>query len=141
MRFSTSLRALLFLAIAALMPLWAQGQATVTEGDPNIPSGLVAGDSFHYAFTTRNRYQAPSADIRDYNNLVQSRANSSTFSPWMSNYSWNVIASTAAVHARDNALVGAGAGTDNSPVWLGMRLIQINLSLILTILILTIPSQ
>jgi hypothetical protein len=117
MRFSTSLRALLFLAIAALMPLSAQGQATLTEGDPIIPSGLVAGDSFHYAFTTSGVFQAPSADIRDYNGLTQFHANSSTFNPWMSNYSWNVIASTAAVHARDNALVGAGAGTDNSPVY------------------------
>jgi hypothetical protein len=104
------------------MPLSARA-AVLLEGDPLIPAGISSDpnsepyQSFHFAFVTSTTGMAKSTDIADYNALVQGVANGATHHPWMADYTWNAIASTHDVDARDNALVGGGIGTDNTPVY------------------------
>lgn len=100
---------------ALLIPLSIEG-AVLSEGDPLIPAGLEVGESFHLAFVTDSTGEAKSADIGFYNDFVQSDANSSTILG-VSKLSWKAIGSTLSVDARDNAIVGGGPGTDNSPVY------------------------
>jgi hypothetical protein len=122
MPFSTSVSAALVLVIATLMPLSARA-AVLLEGDPLIPAGISSDpniepyQSFHFAFVTSTTGMAQSTDIAFYNALVQGVANGSTHHPWMADYTWNTIASTHDVDARDNAPVGGGIGTDNTPVF------------------------
>jgi len=115
MRFSSSLPVALVLIATAIIPLSAQA-ATLYPGDPLIPPGVSEGESFHFAFVTASLSQASSADIEYYNNLVQTEANTSTIAG-IPDLTWKAIGSTEAVHARDNALVGGGSGTDSSAVY------------------------
>ncbi len=115
MRFSSSLTVFLVLTATAVIPLWVQA-AVLSEGDPLIPPGLGVGESFHLAFVTDSTGQAKSADIGFYNDFVQTDANTSTILG-VPELTWKVMGSTLSVDARDNALVGGGSGTDNSPVY------------------------
>ncbi len=115
MRFSSSLTVFLVLTATAVIPLWVQA-AVLSEGDPLIPPGLGVGESFHLAFVTDSAGKAKSADIGVYNDFVQTDANTSTILG-VPELTWKVIGSTLSVDARDNALVGGGPGTDNSPVY------------------------
>lgn len=79
-----------------------------------VPPGLNPGDLYHLAFVTRDSRDALSPNIQDYNNFVTAQAalNPSLTGTNMG-VSWYAIASTVAVDARDNAVIGA-----NVPVYL-----------------------
>ena len=79
-----------------------------------VPPGLSPGDKYHLAFVSRDGRDALSANIMDYNNFVMAQAalNSSLTGTDMG-VSWFAIASTPAVDARDNAVIGA-----NVPIYL-----------------------
>lgn len=83
------------------------GAANIAVGDPLIPSGLTLGDSFHLAFVSSTQGKADNDDIEYYNGVLQGLADASSLGG-MSDFSWKVIGSTAAVDARDNAVVSAG---------------------------------
>ncbi len=72
-----------------------------------IPSGLTLGDSFHLAFVSSTQGRADNDDIEYYNGVLQGLADASSLGG-MSDFTWKVIGSTAAVDARDNAVVSAG---------------------------------
>ncbi|MCY4134312.1 MAG: hypothetical protein OXG30_05300, partial [bacterium] len=82
-----------------------------------VPSGLSVGDRFRLLFLTSTKHPASSADIGDYNALVQAAAAAGGHQAIRGHSEgFRVVGSTAAVDARDNALLG-GPG---APVyWLG----------------------
>jgi hypothetical protein len=73
-----------------------------------VPLGLNPGDMYHLAFVTRDRLDATSFEIADYNAFVQAQAalNPSLTGTDMG-VEWHAIASTPSVAARDNTFVEA----------------------------------
>jgi hypothetical protein len=78
------------------------------DGSVFVPPGLVPGDMYHLAFVTRDRRDATSFQIADYNAFVQAQAalNPSLTGTDMG-VKWHAIASTPDDAARDNARVEA----------------------------------
>jgi hypothetical protein len=76
------------------------------------PSGLAAGTKFRFLFVTTSTRNANPTDVADYNSFVNSDAGGATYNG--SVVSWNAIASTSAVDARDNV----GGYGDNVAVYL-----------------------
>jgi hypothetical protein len=72
-----------------------------------VPAGLQAGDRFHLLFVTRDGRNANSTDIADFNAFVNSAADSAGIGPATGSVDWFAVASTPAIHARDNAFVQA----------------------------------
>ena len=72
-----------------------------------VPGGLQPGDNFHLLFVSRDVRDAQSADIRDYNEFVNTVADSAGIGPTTSGVQWFAVASTPVVDARDNAVVQA----------------------------------
>lgn len=88
---------LLFLACAGFLfaPLGAMA-APIT-----VPAGLNPGDQYRLAFVTGTVRDATSTNIADYNNFVTTAANSEPALAALST-TWNAIASTNSINARDN---------------------------------------
>lgn len=106
-----------------------------------VPTGLSVGDKYHLAFVTSTIRDALSSDIDDYNAFVNAAAdavgigpNDFTSSP-IGAINWYAIASTATVHARDNAMVSAPVyrlddtlvATDFADMWDGALQNPLNL--------------
>lgn len=90
-----------------------------------IPSGLNPGDQYRLAFVTSTGHDAMSADVADYNAFAASLANAV---PALSalGTTWTVLASTAAVDARDNTLTNPGLATGVAIYNLGGSLVAGN---------------
>jgi hypothetical protein len=92
-------RALCLLFLTLLLPASALAA-------PFLPSGLLPGQLYHLMFLTRGGHDAFSSDITVYNAFVNAEA---ALNPSLTGtdvgIGWSAIASTAAVDARDNALV------------------------------------
>lgn len=90
------------------LPLVILCWATPCLAAPFQPPGLQAGDQYHLMFVTSDGRDAFSTEINDYNSFVTSQA---SLNPALTGTDvglpWFAIASTAAVDARDNALVEA----------------------------------
>jgi hypothetical protein len=88
---------LLLLGCAAflLAPLGASA-APIT-----VPTGLNPGDQYRLVFVTGSVRDAMSTNIADYNNFVTTAANSEPALAALST-TWNAIASTNSINARDN---------------------------------------
>ena len=88
--------------------------ANVAPGDPLIPAGINAGDSFHLVFVTSSRTTREDSagsgtdnhDINFWNAFVNTVADGSTVAG-IPDLNWFAMANTAAVDARDNAPVSA----------------------------------
>jgi hypothetical protein len=96
----------------ALMALSALAERSIAAPIPPVlsdatPPGLQAGDRFQLLFVTRDVRDADSSDIADFNAFVNSVADSAGIGPAAADVHWFVVASTADVDARDNALVQA----------------------------------
>ena len=113
----------------ALSPVFVVGPGiTVPANWALIPDGLEAGDRFRLLFATstsatasENR-DASSTDIADYNSFVQGRAAAGHAAIQAYSSGFRVVASTAAVHARDNTASRFDAmSADKGPpiYWLG----------------------
>ena len=76
------------------------------------PTGLNPGDNFRFLFLTSGTQSATSADISVYNTFVTNQAFGATYQG--SVVSWQAVASTATVNARDNV----GGFNTNVPVYL-----------------------
>ena len=120
------------LAVAVLAPLAAQAAFLPSDG-PLVPAGLSDGDTFHLAFVSSSQHQAGSQDISTYNGLMQGLADGSSVAG-MGDVSWNVIGSTVAVNAKDNAVVsgpvyltdGSLVANDAADFWDGSHASTIN---------------
>ena len=86
--------------------------ASVANAAIVVPPSLNPGDKYHLAFVSSTSRNALSSDIADYNAFVQSAADAAGFGI-TEGVTWYVLASTSAVDARDNAVVGAA-----TPVYL-----------------------
>ena len=81
-----------------ILDLTANGGINPATGNP-----WKAGDKYRFIFTSSGVTPATSSDINDYNTFVQNLANASPLKIGAAQgVTWKVIASTAAVHARDN---------------------------------------
>lgn len=81
-----------------------------------LPAGLNPGDSYRLAFVTSAVTGAEFSDINVYNTFVNNLANSVTELAALS-VNWTAIASTSAVHARDNTNTNPGTST-GAPIYL-----------------------
>ena len=89
--------------VLALAPaVWAQ--LVSAPGGFTPPAGLNEGDTYHLAFVSSTVTNATSTDIADYNTHVQSAADAAGIGSG-AGVTWKAIASTATVHAKDNAPV------------------------------------
>ncbi len=81
----------------------ALGTYTVPADWPLVPAGIRPGHSFRLLFVTRDLYFPGSADIADYNTLLQNLASSGhrSIQPYASLF--KIVGSTSAVDARDNS--------------------------------------
>ena len=99
----------LALAVAGLLALPGGAAAQEVEVGRTwslIPSGLGPGDKFRLIFMTSERRNGESTDIADYNAFVQDQA-AAGHADIRAYYSqFRVVASTAAVDARDNTGTG-----------------------------------
>lgn len=66
------------------------------------PSGLNAGDKFHYIFVTSGTTDAYSADISTYNAFVQATAESVGIGSDIGLTDWRALGSTPTINAADN---------------------------------------
>ena len=95
---------------------WAN--AILTTDNPLVPSSLIPGETFQIAFVTNSVLQrdlldgaddgSDNSDISQWNSWVNDQAAASvhaTSAADIAELSWNAIASTTLVAARDNALV------------------------------------
>ena len=77
---------LLFLAIAALLMLFAGPPAAVQAQEPAwdgiVPPELDEGAKYRILFVTRTQRNAASEDIADYNSFVQGVADAATGNPF-----------------------------------------------------------
>jgi hypothetical protein len=101
----------------ALAAAPAHGAVIGQLGVLDSATGLNPGDQYRLVFITSATTNATSADITTYNTFVQGVANSSTTFPDLGNATWNIVASTLAVDARDNTGTNPGSGT-GVPVFL-----------------------
>ena len=93
--------------VFALALSYAISAGSFSLADLVHPTGLNIGDMYHYAFLTEGMINAESTDIANYNAFVQSEAARPGAITETFGITWNVIGSTATVHARDNAVVQA----------------------------------
>ena len=66
------------------------------------PSGLNAGDRFHYIFVTSGTTDAFSSDITTYNAFVQATADTVGIGSGIGLTDWRALASTPTINASDN---------------------------------------
>lgn len=85
---------------------WAEAQLPV-------PPGLQPGDRYHLAFNSSTFTPARSSDVGFYNTFVQNAADAAGLGSGQG-VRWKAIASTATVHARNNAVVGANVPVSRS---------------------------
>jgi hypothetical protein len=76
-----------------------------------VPAGFGPGDTYHLLFNSSTFTNALSSDINFYNGFVQAAADAAGVGT-SEGLTWKAIASTSAVDARVNAVVGA-----NTPVF------------------------
>ena len=109
------------LALAALLsgvPAWAQTR--VPSDWSLIPPEVGAGDTFRLLFVTSTEIQLNSNDIDDYNAFVQARAAAGHAAIQSHSSLFRVLASTAAVAARDNTGTNPNTDGPGEPIyWLG----------------------
>jgi hypothetical protein len=84
---------------------FASSQSFAATSVSFVPAGLNPGDTYQIAFVTDSIRDALNPNIADYNSYVNAEANDigSITENW--NIDWFAIASTAAMHARNNAVV------------------------------------
>ncbi len=80
------------------------------------PEGLEPGDQYRLIFTTSQKRDATSSNIEDYNNFVQSVAESSPEAA-MWGLEWKAVAATMEVDARSNTRVIPGMSDEDIPVF------------------------
>ncbi len=80
------------------------------------PEGLEPGDQYRLIFTTSQKRDATSSNIEDYNNFVQSVAESSPEAA-MWGLEWKAVAATMEVDARSNTGVIPGMSDEDIPVY------------------------
>jgi hypothetical protein len=99
----------LFLALATLTSLATQLSAAPVPPSLShaVPAGFQAGDTFQLLFVSRTVRNAQSTNIDDYNEFVNTVADSAGIGPSSTGVSWFAVASTMAVDGRDNAAVHA----------------------------------
>ena len=84
------------------------------------PGGLAAGDTFRLLFATSTTSNATSTDIADYNSFVQTAAAAGHADIQTYGSGFTVVASTAAVDARDNTGTTHTSEDQGVPIyWLG----------------------
>jgi hypothetical protein len=76
--------------------------STVSHAALFAPSGLNAGDKFHFIFVTSGTTDAFSADIGTYNSFVQATAEAAGIGSTIGLTNWHALASTPTVNANDN---------------------------------------
>ena len=77
-----------------------------------VPDCLSPGDTYRILFITSGTRDATSADITEYNTFVQAQALDTTIDPSpLTGITFNALASTATVGARDNTMT-TGTGAD-----------------------------
>jgi hypothetical protein len=129
-------------ALATLVTSGAAQAALVV-----VPSGLNPGDQYRLVFVTDGTRNAANTNINDFNSFVTNEANkpalnlaltTAGFNP--GTITWNAIASTATVAARDNTGTNPSSGTgvpiylidgnrvanNNADLWDGSIQTQIN---------------
>ena len=85
-----------------------------------VPAGLELGDSFRLLFATSTVGDASATDIADYNTFVQTAAAAGHADIQAHSDGFRVVASTAAVDARDNTETTYDADAPGVPIyWLG----------------------
>lgn len=84
--------------------------------NPATNAAWAHGDTYRLVFTTSTIRDATSTDINDYNAFVQSAANNSSLG--LGGVSWNAIASTATVDARDNTSTNIGVNGTGESIFL-----------------------
>ena len=94
-----------------LTAIFAIGLALIFSGPVHadlitVPTDLSVGDVYHLAFVTSVTPDPTSTSISDYNKIVDDAANAIPALAALG-VDWYVIGSTAAVDAKDNALVSA----------------------------------
>ncbi len=111
----------MLLALAALLPgapAWAQTR--VSSDWPLIPPEVGAGETFRLLFVTSTEIQLDSDSIHHYNAFVQGRAAAGHAAIQSHGSLFRVLASTAAVAARDNTGTNPGTDGPGEPIfWLG----------------------
>ena len=90
--------------------------STVSNGALLAPSGLSAGDKFHYIFVTSGTTDAYSADISAYNAFVQATADGVGIGSSIGLTDWRALASTPTISAADN-LAPLLNDQDNAPIY------------------------
>ena len=101
--------------LSALMALFSFSQSV--EAEIIIPPpGLEPGEQYRLIFTTSQRRDATSRDIDDYNNFVQSVADSSPELAAL-DLEWRALASTSTVDAIDNAMLTFTRSEPGLPIY------------------------
>jgi len=100
---------------------------TLAGSNPATGANWVAGDKYRFAFITSETTTAHSADIAVYNDWVQGLANATPVYNIgaVHGATWKVIASTAAVDARDNTSTN-GVGGETIFLLDGATVVAIN---------------
>ncbi len=116
-----STAAMLLAALVALLPGAPAGAQTRVSSDwPLIPPEVGAGDTFRLLFVTSTEVQLNSDSIHHYNAFVQARAAAGHAAIQSHSSLFRVLASTAAVAARDNTGTNPGTDGPGEPIfWLG----------------------
>jgi len=105
-RFATSA------AVALVLVSFSLPNARGSVIELATPAGLNPGDQFRFLFLTSGTQSSISTDINTYNTFVSGQASGATYQG--SVVSWNAVASTATVNARDNV----GGFNTNVPIYL-----------------------
>ena len=101
--------------LSALMALFTL--ANLVEAEVIIPpQGLEPGDQYRLIFTTSERRDATSRNIDDYNDFVQSVADSSPELAALDS-EWRALASTVAVDAVDNGMLTFTRSDPGIPIY------------------------
>ena len=101
-------------------PMPNPSTGVVPEGWALIPSGIDPGESFRLLFVSSTTRTADSTDINDYNNHVIAAAGSGHSAIRAFRNGFRVLASTSAVHARDNTGTTYTSSNKGVPIyWLG----------------------
>ena len=119
------LAALLLLSVATFAPMPAVAQA-VCDGALTwtgiAPDCLSGGENYRILFVTSGTRDATSADITEYNTFVQAQALDTTIDPSpLTGITFNALASTAAVGARDNTNTPATSTGEKIFYYLGRK--------------------
>jgi hypothetical protein len=90
------------LTVKAFVPLILALLSTFSNAALLAPSGLNAGDKFHYIFVTSGTTDAYSADISTYNAFVQATAEGAGIGSSIGLTDWRALGSTPTISAADN---------------------------------------